>query len=124
MNTKTIKPKQKVALFHLTLASIVLGFATLGAQAGHHSKSESDVHGGMAMKTSAMAAPSDIVSVAVKAGQFKTLAAALTAADLVGTLQSDGPFTVFAPTDAAFAKLPAGTVESLLPRGVGLRELR
>jgi uncharacterized surface protein with fasciclin (FAS1) repeats len=56
----------------------------------------------------------DIVATAVAAGSFNTLAAALEAADLVGTLQGPGPFTVFAPTDAAFAKLPAGTVESLL----------
>lgn len=61
-----------------------------------------------------MAADKDIVATAVGAGQFKTLAAALTQADLVATLQGPGPFTVFAPTDAAFAKLPAGTVESLL----------
>ena len=57
---------------------------------------------------------SDIVDTAVAAGQFTTLAAALKAADLVGTLKGDGPFTVFAPTDAAFAALPEGTVESLL----------
>ncbi len=56
----------------------------------------------------------DIVDTAVAAGTFQTLAAALGAADLVGTLKGDGPFTVFAPTDAAFAKLPAGTVENLL----------
>jgi uncharacterized surface protein with fasciclin (FAS1) repeats len=56
----------------------------------------------------------DIVDTAVAAGSFKTLAAALTAADLVGTLKGAGPFTVFAPTDEAFAKLPAGTVEDLL----------
>jgi uncharacterized surface protein with fasciclin (FAS1) repeats len=56
----------------------------------------------------------DIVDTAVAAGTFKTLAAALTAADLVTTLKGAGPFTVFAPTDAAFAKLPAGTVDSLL----------
>ncbi|MGB5164786.1 MAG: fasciclin domain-containing protein [Woeseiaceae bacterium] len=56
----------------------------------------------------------DIVDVAVAAGQFNTLAAALTAADLVDTLKGEGPFTVFAPTDEAFEKLPAGTVESLL----------
>jgi transforming growth factor-beta-induced protein len=56
----------------------------------------------------------DIVDTAVGAGQFKTLAAALGAAGLVDTLKGAGPFTVFAPTDAAFAKLPAGTVESLL----------
>jgi uncharacterized surface protein with fasciclin (FAS1) repeats len=57
---------------------------------------------------------SDIVDTAVSAGTFNTLAAALQAGDLVGTLKSDGPFTVFAPTDEAFAKLPAGTVEMLL----------
>ena len=56
----------------------------------------------------------DIVDTAVAAGSFKTLAAALTAANLVSTLKSAGPFTVFAPTDEAFAKLPAGTVEALL----------
>ena len=59
-------------------------------------------------------AQEDIVATAQSAGQFKTLAAALTAAGLVDTLKGPGPFTVFAPTDAAFAKLPAGTVESLL----------
>ena len=56
----------------------------------------------------------DIVDTAVGAGAFKTLAAALGAAGLVETMKSAGPFTVFAPTDAAFAKLPAGTVEDLL----------
>ena len=62
----------------------------------------------------ARAAEKDIVDTAVAAGQFKTLAAALGAAGLVDTLKGAGPFTVFAPTDAAFAKLPAGTVENLL----------
>jgi len=57
---------------------------------------------------------SDIVATAVAAGQFKTLAAALQAAGLVDTLKGAGPFTVFAPTDEAFAKLPKGTVEELL----------
>ena len=56
----------------------------------------------------------DIVDTAVGAGQFKTLAAALEAAGLVEALKGQGPFTVFAPTDEAFAKLPAGTVEELL----------
>ncbi|MFK7955475.1 MAG: fasciclin domain-containing protein [Lysobacterales bacterium] len=56
----------------------------------------------------------DIVDTAVAAGQFNTLAQALTAAGLVDVLKGDGPFTVFAPTDAAFAALPAGTVENLL----------
>jgi uncharacterized surface protein with fasciclin (FAS1) repeats len=56
----------------------------------------------------------DIVDTAVAAGSFNTLVAAVQAAGLVDTLKSKGPFTVFAPTDAAFAKLPAGTVENLL----------
>lgn len=60
------------------------------------------------------AAAKDIVDTAVSAGSFKTLAAALEAAGLIDTLKGDGPFTVFAPTDEAFAKLPPGTVEDLL----------
>jgi len=75
-----------------------LGFIAAIANAGHHGE----------MKTK------DIVDTAVGAGQFTTLAAALEAADLIGTLKGEGPFTVFAPTDAAFAKLPEGTVETLL----------
>lgn len=63
---------------------------------------------------SARGGDKDIVTTAVEAGSFKTLAAALKAGDLVETLQGKGPFTVFAPTDEAFAALPAGTVESLL----------
>jgi uncharacterized surface protein with fasciclin (FAS1) repeats len=60
------------------------------------------------------AAKGDIVDTAVAAGNFKTLAAALQAAGLIETLKGPGPFTVFAPTDAAFAKLPAGAVDALL----------
>ncbi len=60
------------------------------------------------------AASKDIVDTAVAAGSFKTLAAALQAAGLVDTLKGAGPYTVFAPTDEAFAKLPAGTVDELL----------
>lgn len=56
----------------------------------------------------------DIVDTAISAGSFKTLVAAVKAADLVSALKGKGPFTVFAPTDAAFAKLPAGTLDSLL----------
>jgi uncharacterized surface protein with fasciclin (FAS1) repeats len=58
--------------------------------------------------------PGDIIEVAIGAGSFNTLAAALTAAGLVETLQGEGPFTVFAPTDDAFAALPEGLVEALL----------
>jgi uncharacterized surface protein with fasciclin (FAS1) repeats len=56
----------------------------------------------------------DIIDTAVAAGTFKTLAAAVTAAGLIDTLKGAGPFTVFAPSDEAFAKLPAGTVDALL----------
>lgn len=87
--------KQK--FFTGVVVAQLLAFASL-ANAGHHDE----------MKTK------DIVDTAVAAGQFSTLAAALTAAGLVDTLKGDGPFTVFAPTDEAFAKLPEGTVESLL----------
>ena len=69
----------------------------------------------VASKADAPAAQArDLVDTAVAAGSFNTLAQALTAADLTGTLKGKGPFTVFAPTDEAFAKLPAGTLESLL----------
>ena len=68
----------------------------------------------LATSVSALASEKDIVDTAVEAGQFKTLAAALEAAGLVSTLKGAGPFTVFAPTDEAFAELPAGTVENLL----------
>ena len=84
-------------LFQLLIAAQFV-FVAAQAQAGGHAKK----------------AKQDIVDTAVAAGQFETLAAALTAADLIDTLKGDGPFTVFAPTDAAFAKLPDGTVESLL----------
>ncbi|MFN0194084.1 MAG: fasciclin domain-containing protein [Aestuariivirga sp.] len=70
---------------------------------------------GLALGSStAFSAEKNIVDTAVAAGQFKTLAAALNAAGLVKTLKGHGPFTVFAPTDAAFARLPKGTVKSLL----------
>ncbi len=68
----------------------------------------------MAMSASTAFAADDIVDTAVAAGSFKTLVTAVTAAGLVDTLKGPGPFTVFAPTDAAFAKLLAGTVEALL----------
>ena len=87
----------------LTAAGLILAakaaLFTTAAVAGHHEEME---------------AKNDIVDTAVAAGQFETLAAALGAAGLVDTLKGEGPFTVFAPTDAAFAKLPEGTVESLL----------
>ena len=71
--------------------------------------------------TEARAQSGDIVEVATAAGSFSTLLAAATAAGLVDVLKGEGPFTVFAPTDAAFAKLPAGTVEGLLANPEALR---
>ncbi len=65
----------------------------------------------------------DIVETAIAAGTFTTLATALTEADLVSALQGEGPFTVFAPTDAAFAKLPKGTVEGLLKDKEALKNI-
>jgi uncharacterized surface protein with fasciclin (FAS1) repeats len=69
---------------------------------------------GKGTKASASEKKMDIVETAVNAGSFKTLVTAVKAADLVETLKSEGPFTVFAPSDEAFAKLPEGTIESLL----------
>jgi uncharacterized surface protein with fasciclin (FAS1) repeats len=77
----------------------------------------------VAAPVTAQAQTQDIVATAVAAGQFNTLAKALTEAGLVETLQGAGPFTVFAPTDAAFAKLPAGTVEGLLADKAKLRQV-
>ena len=85
---------------------MMLGFGRLAAVAAI-------VMGIAAGSGTAYAADKDIVDTAVAAGQYKTLAAALTAAGLVDTLKGPGPFTVFAPTDAAFAKLPAGTLDTL-----------
>lgn len=68
----------------------------------------------LAFSSLSAAHAADIVDTAVAAGQFTTLVKAVQAAGLVDTLKSAGPFTVFAPTDAAFAKLPAGALESLL----------
>ena len=84
---------KKIAALALALTLGVAG----AALAGHHEKAEMD-----------------IVDTAVAAGSFRTLATALDAAGLVDTLKGEGPFTVFAPTDEAFAKLPEGTVEALL----------
>jgi len=80
------------------IALTASGFALAGDCASHAAKPASK----------------DIVDTAVDAGSFSTLVTAVQAAGLVETLKSDGPFTVFAPTDEAFAKLPAGTLDSLL----------
>ena len=77
----------------------------------------------LAAPTVVAAQEADIVDTAVAAGNFETLVAAVQAAGLVETLKGEGPFTVFAPTDAAFAELPEGTVESLLEDTEALTEI-
>ncbi len=84
------------------LALAAMAVFSLTAFAGNHGDHSKDMK------------KNDIVDTAVAAGSFNTLVAAVKAADLVETLKSEGPFTVFAPTDEAFAKLPAGTLETLL----------
>ncbi len=96
----------KVSSIIVALAGLAVGVAATVSVA-QHSKSQ-PAHGTKA------AAKADIVDTAVAAGKFNTLAAALKAAGLVDALKGAGPFTVFAPTDEAFAKLPKGTVEMLL----------
>lgn len=76
-----------------------------------------------AKNAATMAAKSDIVDTAVGAGQFNTLAKALTAAGLIDTLKGPGPFTVFAPTDAAFAKIPADKLNALLANKAALTKV-
>ena len=83
---------------YILAAVCIIGVASMSASADNSSKKDGK----------------DIVDTAVAAGSFNTLVAAVKAAGLVETLKGDGPFTVFAPTDEAFAKLPAGTVEALL----------
>lgn len=95
--------KSPLKTLSVALMASVAFVATPAATAGHHGKAKAHA-----------TVSADIVDTAVGAGAFNTLVAAVTAADLVATLKSDGPFTVFAPTDEAFAKLPAGTVENLL----------
>ena len=98
----------KIAKSLGTLAALLLVVTPAEAQmAGAYGSSD-------AAKAAHSMAPDNIVQVASKAGSFNTLLAAAKAAGLVGALEGEGPLTVFAPTDDAFAKLPAGTVESLL----------
>ena len=89
------------------LAASAAALVSTPVFADHHGKKKEDYAAEKAEK-------SDIVDTAMAAGQFGTLVAALKAADLAEALKGDGPFTVFAPTDEAFANLPEGTVETLL----------
>jgi uncharacterized surface protein with fasciclin (FAS1) repeats len=99
----------RIALRSVLVAATLSLVACGGGEAGGMPAQDPTTGGAMGT-----AAKSDIVDTAVSAGSFKTLVAAVKAADLESTLRGTGPFTVFAPTDEAFAKLPAGTVDSLL----------
>jgi len=91
----------------MTVVTVALALTACGGEAANKPASDATTQSGAMTKK-------DILETAEGAGQFKTLLAAIKAADLEGTLRGPGPFTVFAPTDEAFAKLPAGTVDSLL----------
>jgi len=97
-----------MTLFRLTAAALVLAATASVSYAGHHASKNPMVGGKEMFPTK------NIIENAVNSADHTTLAAAVKAAGLVETLQGPGPFTVFAPTNAAFAKLPAGTVDSLL----------
>jgi uncharacterized surface protein with fasciclin (FAS1) repeats len=101
---------------HLLVTTVLLTLAVSPAFA-HCGKC------GVGESHAAANAAGDIVAVAASAGDFTTLVAAVKAAGLVDTLQSDGPFTVFAPTDEAFNKLPEGTVEGLLANPDKLKQI-
>jgi uncharacterized surface protein with fasciclin (FAS1) repeats len=90
---------KRIALVAVLALALAVGLATAGA--------------GQAKTTGAQAGQKNLVQTAIAAGQFKTLAALLTKAGLAGTLAGKGPFTVFAPTDAAFAKVPKATLAAL-----------
>ncbi len=97
----------------LTLVPVLVAGSLLAACGSSSSTSKPATTTAPAAVTT-VAGPKDIVDTAVAAGQFKTLATALTAAGLIDTLKGPGPFTVFAPTDAAFAKVDAATLAKLL----------
>jgi uncharacterized surface protein with fasciclin (FAS1) repeats len=118
----------KKTVIAIATASALLGAGTVSAHCAYH-KADGHQGGGKAVMQSnnphhgivltdghgmQKAAAPDIVDTAVAAGSFSMLVKAVQATGLVETLKGDGPFTVFAPTDAAFAKLPAGTLEALL----------
>ena len=110
MKWAALKRLQIGSLFVLLFASLVLGACGATPAAAP----TATVVPATAVPATAVPAPKDIVDTAVADGRFTTLVTAVKAAGLVDTLKGAGPFTVFAPTDEAFAKLPAGTVENLL----------
>jgi uncharacterized surface protein with fasciclin (FAS1) repeats len=104
------------ALRILTLAALIVSTLALGAAQAvdHPKKAEHPASKEHPAKTEHPATGNDLLAVATKAGQFKTFLAAVEAADLTDKFRGEGPYTVFAPTDEAFAKLPEGMLEDLL----------
>ena len=98
----------------MKLSSILIPLLALALLAGCSKDAQQTTTTAAKQSATNQVADPNIVTVAATSGDFNTLVAAVKAAGLVETLQGDGPFTVFAPTDEAFAKLPAGTVDSLL----------
>lgn len=103
------KLMKAIALSTALSTTLLTGVAHAGHHGGMHDSKATVMVGGQSMLAS-----KDIIDNAVNSADHKTLVAAVTAAGLVDTLKSKGPFTVFAPTDAAFGKLPAGTVDTLV----------
>ena len=115
MRCSSLRLALAAALVLPMVASAVADECPLAAAQKAQAQAHAKAHTKARVQTVAFNADrKDIVDTAVGAGSFKTLVAAVQAAGLVETLKGQGPFTVFAPTDEAFAKLPAGTVESLL----------
>ncbi len=100
---------KKLLMLALLISTSFFTYTTAQAQCSGHSNAKAK-----AVKVNNSASGQDVVDIAISSPDHTTLVAAVKAAGLVGTLKSEGPFTVFAPTNAAFAKLPDGTVETLL----------
>ena len=113
----SIKLRSNIALATALIAASAITVTSFQAFAGSCSSSSKGT------EAYAKDAPKDIVDTAIAAGSFNTLVAAVQKAGLVETLKGKGPFTVFAPTDAAFAKLPEGTVEGLLANPEQLKKI-
>lgn len=108
MNSKT------PVIIGILILAVGIGTWSLVSSGSNQKEAVNDTTNTSATNTTEITMSKNIVETAIAAGSFSTLVSAVQAADLVETLSGPGPFTVFAPTDAAFAKLPAGTLESLL----------
>lgn len=123
VNRAGSEPMRRARGFWAFLLATALAIAAVGLSAcGGSEEASSEAQATATMQAAAMD-QKDLVETAVAAGTFKTLASLLDEAGLVGTLQGEGPYTVFAPTDAAFAKVPAETLEALAADPAALKEV-